>query len=46
MKWLGHYGWLLTLAVSFGVVVVTYMLFERWFLIPLPKGPIEDWLHL
>lgn len=46
MKWLGRYGWLLTLAVSFGVVVLTYLLFERWFLIPLPKGPLEDWLYL
>ena len=46
MKWLGRYGWLLTLAVSLGVVVATYFLFERWFLIPLPKGPLEDWLHL
>ena len=24
--------------------LVTYFMFERWFLVPLPKGPIEDWL--
>ncbi len=46
MKWLGRYGWVKVLAVSIGVPVVTYILFERWFLVPLPKGPLEDWLGL
>jgi putative tricarboxylic transport membrane protein len=46
MKWLGRYGWPLTLAVAIGVTVATYLMFEKWFLIPLPKGPIEDLLGL
>jgi hypothetical protein len=46
MKWIGRYNWLLVLAVSIGVPVVTFIMFERWFLVPLPKGPIEDWLGL
>jgi putative tricarboxylic transport membrane protein len=46
MKWLGRYSWLTVLAVSIGVPVATFILFERWFLVPLPKGPIEDWLGL
>lgn len=46
MKWLGRYGWVTVLAVSIGVPVTTYILFERWFLVPLPKGPLEDWLGL
>jgi putative tricarboxylic transport membrane protein len=46
MKWLGRYRWGLTLAVAIGVPVVTYLLFEKWFLVPLPKGPIEDKLGL
>jgi putative tricarboxylic transport membrane protein len=46
MKWIGRYSWLMTLAIGIGVPVVTYILFERWFLVPLPKGPIEDWLGL
>ena len=46
MKWLGKYAWGLTLAVSIGVPIVTYVMFEKWFLVPLPKGPIEDWLGL
>ena len=44
MLWFGRYGYGLTAAVSTGVVIVTFILFEKWFLVPLPKGPIEDWL--
>ena len=46
MKWIGRYSWLLVAAVAIGVPVVTYVMFERWFLVPLPKGPLEDWLGL
>jgi len=46
MKWLGRYSWLITLAIAIGVPVLVYFTFEKWFLVPLPKGPIEDWLGL
>jgi len=46
MKWLGRFGWLLTAAVAIGVTIVTFIVFERWFLIPLPKGPLEDYLNI
>jgi hypothetical protein len=46
MKWLGRYPWAITLAIAIGVPLVTYVTFEKWFLVPLPKGPIEDWLGL
>lgn len=46
MKWLGKYNWGMVLAVSIGVPVAAYVTFEMWFLVPLPKGPVEDWLHL
>ena len=46
MKWFGRYGWGLTLGVAVGIPAITYLLFEKWFLIPLPKGPIEDLLGL
>jgi len=46
MKWFGRYGWGLTLTIALGVVVITYLMFEKWFLVPLPKGPIEDLLGL
>ena len=44
MKWLGRYSWVMVIIVAVGVPVVTFMMFERWFLVPLPKGPVEDWL--
>lgn len=37
----GHYRWLPTLAVSVAVPLIAFLVFERWFLVPLPKGPIE-----
>jgi putative tricarboxylic transport membrane protein len=46
MKWLGRYSWMLVLAVAIGVPALTFLMFERWFLVPLPKGPLEDWLGL
>jgi hypothetical protein len=27
--------------VSVGVPLFFYLVFERWFLVPLPKGPLE-----
>src|SRR5215203_409785 len=46
MKWIGRYSWPMVLAISIGVPILTFILFERWFLVPLPKGPLEDWLGL
>lgn len=46
MRWLGKYGWALSLAVAIATPLVTYVVFERWFMVPLPKGPLEDWLGL
>jgi hypothetical protein len=46
MRWLGRYRWPLTLCIAVAVPILTYVTFERWFLVPLPKGPIEDWLGL
>jgi hypothetical protein len=46
MKWLGRYAWPLSLGVPAATIVLVYVMFEKWFLVPLPKGPIEDWLGL
>lgn len=46
MRWLGKYNWLIVAAIAIGMPVITYIIFEKWFLVPLPKGPIEDWLNL
>ena len=37
----GSFGWTRTLLVALGVPLALFMLFERWFLVPLPKGPLE-----
>jgi hypothetical protein len=44
MVWKGHYRWLATLAVSIGVPVAMFLLVEIWFLVALPKGPLERML--
>ena len=46
MRWIGRYGWPLILAIGIGLPVITYVTFEMWFLVPLPKGPLEDLLGL
>jgi hypothetical protein len=46
MKYLGRYSWIVALAVAIGTPLVIYFTFEKWFLVPLPKGPIEEWLGL
>ena len=38
---LGHYGWLLTSVVSLGTMLAFFLMFEVWFKVPLPKGPLE-----
>jgi len=46
MRRLGRYPWVTTLAVSVGVMLAFFLLFEVWFRLPLPKGPLESWLGL
>ena len=40
----GKYGVLPISAVALGVPLFFFLVFERWFLVALPKGPIEAWL--
>jgi putative tricarboxylic transport membrane protein len=46
MRWLGKYPWWKVALVSVGNSVVFYLIFEIWFLVPLPKGPLEALLGL
>ena len=46
MRRLGRYPWVTTVAVAAGVSVLFFLLFEVWFKLPLPKGPLEAWLKL
>ena len=41
MIWQGKYSWVKALVVGVAVPAVLFALFEIWFLLPLPKGPIE-----
>ena len=41
MKRHGNFRWPMLAGVSIGVPLSLFMLFERWFLVSLPKGPIE-----
>jgi len=40
----GKFGKPLVALISFGVPLALFMLFEKWFLVPLPKGPLERML--
>jgi putative tricarboxylic transport membrane protein len=46
MRRLGKYPWWKVVLVSIGVVAVFYVIFEMWFKVPLPKGPLEGFLGL
>ncbi len=46
MRWLGKYDWWKLAAVSIGNSVFFFIIFEVWFKIPLPKGPLEALLRL
>jgi putative tricarboxylic transport membrane protein len=44
MRRVGHHGWGAVVALSLVVPVVLFLVFELWFLVPMPKGPLEAWL--
>ena len=44
MRWVGRHGWSSVLILALGIPVVTFLVFEKWFLVPMPKGPLEAWL--
>src|SRR4030095_7856427 len=46
MRWLGKYAWWKTVLVSLATMVAFYLVFEIWFKVPLPKGPLEQALGL
>lgn len=46
MRWLGRYAWWKLIAVALGNSVCFYLIFEIWFKVPLPKGPLEALLGL
>ena len=45
MKWFGKYSWQKVIPIAVLVPVALYFTFEKWFLVPLPKGPLEQMLY-
>ena len=44
MMWLGKYRAVVAIPTAIAVPIFFFVTFERWFLVPLPKGPIETLL--
>lgn len=44
MVWQGKYSYLKSITVAASISAALFVLFEIWFLLPLPKGFIEPWL--
>jgi putative tricarboxylic transport membrane protein len=44
MRWVGRHAWSLVMTLAIGIPLVTFLIFEKWFLVPMPKGPLEAWL--
>jgi putative tricarboxylic transport membrane protein len=44
MRWFGRFRWHTIIIVSIAVPFSLFLIFEIWFLVPLPKGPLEDLL--
>jgi hypothetical protein len=38
---LGRYSWLAIVPVAIGTMLAFFLMFEMWFKVPLPKGPLE-----
>jgi divalent metal cation (Fe/Co/Zn/Cd) transporter len=44
MVWQGKYRWWVAALIAVTICVGLFFMFEVWFLVPLPKGPLESWL--
>jgi putative tricarboxylic transport membrane protein len=44
MRWVGRHSWIAVAVLALAIPVVSFLIFELWFLVPMPKGPLENWL--
>lgn len=44
MRWVGRHSRALSAALPIAISLLFFLIFEKWFLVPLPKGPLEAWL--
>jgi putative tricarboxylic transport membrane protein len=43
MRWVGRHDWPLVVVLTVAVPLIAFFIFEKWFLVPMPKGPVEAW---
>ena len=41
MRLIGRHRWITTVLVAIAIPLTAFLIFEIWFLVPLPKGPLE-----
>jgi putative tricarboxylic transport membrane protein len=41
LRFLGDMSWIASALIATAIAVVCFVLFDKWFLVSLPKGPIE-----
>lgn len=46
MRWIGRFSWGMVLLVAFLFAFSHFMIFEKWFLVPLPKGLLEPYIGI
>jgi hypothetical protein len=44
MRWIGGHRWTTVALLAVAIPVGAFVIFEQWFLVPMPKGPVEAWL--
>src|SRR5919198_4494058 len=38
MRWVGRHSWVTVFAIALGLPIASFLIFEKWFLVPMPKG--------
>ena len=44
MRWIGRHSWPAVIGCALGAALLAFLIFDQWFLVPMPKGPLETWL--
>ncbi len=44
MRWVGRHSWVTVVLLALALPIASFLIFEKWFLVPMPKGPLEQWL--
>jgi hypothetical protein len=44
MRWVGRHSWVTVVVIALALPIASFLIFEKWFLVPMPKGPLEQWL--